>query len=341
MEHTVLPLALIVCLALFFDFSNGFNDAANQVATVIASRSLSPEAGLTIAAVADFAGAYFLGTNVARMVGSGIVDVSLMQSSVSGLTVLASALLGAIVWNFVAWYFGMPTSSSHALIGGLIGAFLVGWGPAPIQWKNVMTIVVVMLAAPCVGFLFTYVITKGIYFSGEALTPKANPFFRSLQVFSLIAQALAHGTNDAQKTMGVITFALVIAGVYRPLPGAPWIIPGWVILACSLTIAFGIACGGWRIIKTLGTGLYRVRPIHSFAAQTSSASIMYLASIFGYPISTTQVISSSVMGAGAAFRPKAVRWELARGMVLAWLVTIPSSALVAAVAFKLIRLFLA
>lgn len=335
MEQPYLIAIFVVALALLFSLSNGFHDSASQVATVISSRALSPEVALSLAAIADFIGAYFLGTSVAKTIGKGIVDPELMKSSGLGIFVLSSALTGAISWNIITWYFGIPSSSSHALIGGLVGAFVAGWGTQPVQWNNVRNIVIVMLVSPLVGLIITYFFTKLTFFFSQWSTPKANNMFKSLQTVSLIAQSLAHGTNDAQKTMGVITFALIIMNLYHPPAEGELLIPRWVVLSCSAAMAFGIALGGWRIIKKLGAGLYRVRPIHGFASQTASAAIMYLTSLYGFPISTTQVISSSVMGAGAAFRPKSVRWAVAGDMVVAWLITIPASGLIAAGIFKI------
>ena len=337
MEYSLFVVVLAVALAIFFDFSNGFHDSANQVATVISSRALSPEVALIIAAVADFCGAYFLGTNVAKTIGKGIVDPEIIKTSSFGIYVLISAICGAIGWNVITWYFGIPSSSSHALIGGLVGAFVAGWGTGPVQWVNVRNIVLVMLVSPLVGFFCTFLFTKTTFFFSQWASPKANTLFKNLQVLSLILQSLAHGTNDAQKTMGVITFALIITNRYQPPPGEVLPIPHWVVFACSAAMALGIATGGWRIIKKLGSGLYRVRPIHSFASQSTSAAIMYATSLFGFPISTTQVISSSIMGAGSAFRPKSVRWAVAGDMVVAWLITIPASGLIAGGTFLLIK----
>jgi len=322
---------LIVALALFFDFTNGFHDSANQVATVITSRALSPETALILAASANFIGAYFFGTAVAETIGKGIVDPSKIIG-MSGSVVIISALAGAIIWNFATWHFGIPSSSSHALIGGLIGAFLCGWGTQPIAWSKVGHIILIMIISPIVGLAVTYVFTKLTLSFSRWTTPSANRVFQKLQIVTLITQALAHGTNDAQKTMGVVTFALVMLGLYKP-SGDVLSVPNWVIISCALAIAIGTSTGGWKIIKTLGAGLYRIRPIHGFASQTASTLIIFITAVFGFPISTTQVISSSVMGAGAAFRPKMVRWAVAQDMIFTWLITIPASGLISGILY--------
>lgn len=337
MDMTLLIGAIITILALSFDFTNGFHDSANQVATVITSRAMSPGAALISAALANFIGAYFLGTAVAETIGKGIVNPTLLQGGHIGAIVIIAALTGAISWNLITWYFGIPSSSSHALIGGLIGAFLFGWGPKPINWHKVWQIILIMIMSPFVGLIVTYIFTRLTLIFSQWATPKANIVFKKLQIGTLITQALAHGTNDAQKTMGVITFTLIILGLYHIPEGQSMSVPHWVIISCSSAMALGTLTGGWKIIKTLGAGLYRIRPIHSFASQTASTLIIYLTAIFGYPISTTQVISSSVMGAGAAFRPKMVRWEVAQDMVFAWLITIPVSGLIAGITFFILN----
>ncbi len=336
MEPIILIAIAIVAVALIFDFTNGFHDAANQVATVIVSGALQPMTALVLAAIADFSGAYFLGTAVAQTIGSGIVDPRLLHEGSHGILVVIAALTGAIVWNLITWYFGMPSSSSHALIGGLLGAFLFGWGPDPIHWQKVLWIVVIMIVSPLVGFIVTYIFTSLTLVFSQWSSPKINYIFRKLQIVSLITQGLAHGTNDAQKTMGVVTFSLILLGLYAP-SGEVLVIPSWVIIICSAAIALGTLSGGQRIIKKLGAGLLKVRPIHGFASQVASTIIIYTTAIFGFPISTTQVISSSVMGAGAAFYPKRVRWEVAENMALVWLVTIPMSAIVAGLCFLLLN----
>jgi len=333
MELAILSAIIVVVLALFFDFTNGFHDSANQVATVIASRALPPAAALIIAAMADFIGAYFFGTAVAETLGKGIIDPRMLNVGHLGILVVMSAICGAILWNLITWYFGIPSSSSHALIGGLVGAFLIGWGFAPIHWLKVLEIVLIMIVSPLVGFSVAYFFARIAWLFSQQFTPKVNNFFKKAQLFSLIAQGISHGTNDAQKTMGVITFSLVILGLYNPGQGSSMSIPSWVVILCSLSLALGTITGGWRIIKKLGAGLYRVRPIHSFVSQISSFAIIYITAIFGFPVSTTQVISSSVMGAGAATRAKMVRWQVAKDMAVAWLITMPLSALLAGTFF--------
>jgi PiT family inorganic phosphate transporter len=332
MDPVILVAILVVVIALFFSFTNGFNDSASQVATIIFSRTLQPEIALLIAGVANFIGAYFLGTAVAQTIGSGIIDPRLMNVGNSGILVVIAALSSAILWNLITWYFGIPSSSSHALIGGLVGAFLFSWGAGPINWSKVEMIVLVMVASPIVSFIVTYLFTQITLVFSQWFSPKINNVFQKLQIVSLVTQALSHGTNDAQKTMGVIVFSLIVLGIYTPSEGN-LVIPTWVIVSCALVMFVGTMVGGKKIIKKLGSGLYKVRPIHGFASQTASTAVLYLASVFGFPVSTTQVISSAVMGAGAAFRPKMIRWKIAQDIVLVWFVTIPVTGLVAGLLF--------
>ncbi len=335
-EFTVVIFAVV--LALLFDFTNGFHDAANQVATAIKTDAIKPLRALLIAATFDFVGAFFLGSKVAETLGKGIVDPHLMTKGASSTLVIIAALLGAIIWNLWTWKTGTPSSSSHALIGGLLGAFVVGWGFAPIHWTKVLSVFVVLVASPLVGFVVASTLTRFVIFVSSIVSfpTRTNAFLRKAQYVTLISQALSHGTNDAQKTMGVIVFVLTISGMYAQAPGRAFI-PIWVMLACSTAIAIGALCGGWRIIRTLGWGIYDIKPVHSFTSQFSSAMIIYLSSLLGYPISTTQVISSSVMGAGAAENPRRVHWEVTRDMAFAWLVTIPASAAASATFLLLFR----
>ena len=326
-----------VGLALFFAFTNGINDSANQVATVISSRALPPEAALTLAAIGNFIGASYLGTHVARTIAQGIVHPVWTTGAIYGLLVLMSAVLAAVSWNIFSWFYGFPSSSWHAMVGGLLGAFVAAWGFESIRWSTVRTIVIVMLLSPILGFLITYFFTKFTFFLSQWASPKANEVFKKLQVLSLLAQSIAHGTSDAQKTMGILVLGLTVLGRPAASIGGDDFIPRWVLFSSAAAISLGTLIGGWRIIKTLGAGFYRVRPIHGFGSQTAASAIIYSCAFLGFPVSTTEVISSSVMGAGAAYRPKAVRWELAGEMVIAWLITIPASALVAALACKLIQ----
>ena len=329
-------IVIVVALALTFAFTNGFHDSANILATVITSRALPPELALLLAAIAEFIGAYFLRTAVAQTIGKGIVDPTMMSTGKIGAIIIIAALTGAIIWNLFTWYFGIPSSSSHALIGGLIGAFFFGWGPQPIHWLKVGQIIGIMFISPIIGFLITYFFTRLTLVFSQWASPRANVVFKRLQIISSLTQALSHGTNDAQKTMGVITFALIILGFYSS-PGPSLTVPHWVIVSCALAIALGMGLGAWRIIKTLGAKLYKIRPIHGFVSQTASTLIIYFTAVFGFPISTTQVISSSVMGTGAAFRPKMVRWQVAEDMLVAWLITIPASGLISGVVFFVLK----
>lgn len=334
----IVVVVIAVFLALLFNFTNGFHDVANQVATAIKTDAIKPLRALVIAATFDFVGAVFLGSKVAETFGKGIVDPGLLTGGVSSVLVIVSALLGAILWNLWTWKTGTPSSSSHALIGGLLGAFVVGWGFAPVNWTKVLVIFVVLVASPLIGFLVASILTRLVIFVSSVGTFPTwiNKVFRRGQYVTLISQALSHGTNDAQKSMGVIVFVLAISGMYAPSAGGAYI-PMWVTLSCSIALALGALGGGWRIIRTLGWGIYDIKPVHSFMSQFSSASIIYLSSLFGYPISTTQVISSSVMGAGAAENPRRVHWQVAKDMGFAWLVTIPASAIVSATFLLLFR----
>ena len=330
METAIIVAVVTVLIALVFDFLNGFHDSANVVATAVVSGAIGLESALILAAVSEFIGAYFLGTAVAETIGKGIVDPSLLEVGNYGAVVIASALVGAIFWNIITWYFGIPSSSSHALIGGLIGAFIWVWGIGVINWGKVIQIFLIMIISPIIGFVITYNFMRFSLFLAQWMTPDINKLLRKMQVVTLVTQAMAHGTNDGQKTMGVITFALIILGLYRIPAGESMKIPQWVIVTCSLAVAAGMGFGGRRIIRTLGRGFYKIRPIHGFASQTASTFIIYATSLLGFPISTTQVISSSILGAGAAFRPKMIRWGNVQNIVWAWFITIPASAFVSA-----------
>jgi PiT family inorganic phosphate transporter len=314
-------LWVVVVVALGFDFTNGFHDTANAVATSVSTRAMSPRVAVLVAAVANLAGA-FVTTAVAKTVGKGIIDTGLATEK----TVLA-ALLGAIAWNLLTWWLGLPSSSSHALIGGLVGAALVQSGSKGVEWHGIAhKVAIPALASPLLGFLGAFVVLLLIYWSFAWLTPGiANRGFRLGQLASGTWVAFTHGANDAQKTMGVIALALFEAHKIDH-----FYIPGWVIVAAGLAIGAGTYVGGWRIMRTLGQRIFSMEPASGFAAQLSGGTVIYLATQFGYPVSTTHVVSGSVMGAGATKRLSAVRWGVAGNIVFAWVLTIPAAGLVAA-----------
>jgi PiT family inorganic phosphate transporter len=324
----------VVLLALFFDFSNGFHDAANVVATIITTRALSPKRALVIAAVCEFIGPFLFGTAVAQTIGKNIIDVSAFDPTALhiSLALIIAALMGAIMWNLITWFLGFPSSSSHALIGGMVGAVLVAYGSDKILWGGVLYVVSSLVISPLLGLIFGMLFLKITFRIFRNATPKVNYFFNRMQIPSSIALALSHGANDAQKSMGLITLSLVILG-FSPT----FHIPIWVIASCAGAIALGTASGGWRIIKTMGSKIYRLRSVHAFCAQTSSATVILGAALLGGPVSTTHVVSSSIMGVGAGQRMSAVRWGVAKNIMLAWLITIPASAVMAGLSFFLIR----
>jgi inorganic phosphate transporter, PiT family len=317
-------LVVVVVVALGFDFTNGFHDTANAVATSVSTRALSPRMAVLVAAVANLAGA-FVTTAVAKTVGKGIIDTGLANEK----TVLA-ALVGAIAWNLVTWWRGLPSSSSHALIGGLVGAALVQSGTDGVQWHGLVhNVAFPALAAPAIAFASAFLLLLAIYWLLVRITPGvANRTFRLGQLASGTWVAFTHGANDAQKTMGVIALALFESGRIDH-----FYIPGWVIVAAGLAIGAGTYVGGWRIMRTLGQRVFSMEPASGFAAQTTAGVTIYFATHLGYPLSTTHVISGAVMGAGATRRLSAVRWGVAGTIVFAWLLTIPAAALVAAACY--------
>jgi PiT family inorganic phosphate transporter len=323
-------LIAIIAVALVFDFTNGFHDSANAIATSISTRALSPRVALLMAAVLNMVGA-FVSQNVAKTVGKGIVSLP-----ADSQTVVLAALIGAICWNLVTWYLGLPSSSSHALIGGLVGATLAAVGMSGVEWSGIWhKVVLPMISSPLIGLLVAFLIMNLLLLLVFRWSPRpVNRTFRSLQPVSAGAVALAHGMNDAQKTMGVIWLALITSGHLSK--DAP--IPTWVILVAALSISMGTYFGGWRIIRTLGTKIIHLDPIHGFAAETSAAAVIWTASVLGYPISTTQTITASIMGSGATGGLSAVKWGVAGNIVWAWVLTIPAAAGVAAGAYYLIHL---
>jgi len=317
-------LVVVIITALAFDFTNGFHDTANAVATSVSTRALSPRLAVLIASVANLAGA-FVTTAVAKTVGQGIVDSNLITTE----TILA-ALLGAIAWNLLTWWFGLPSSSSHALIGGLVGAALAQSGSEGVLWHGLAHDVVIPgILAPIIAFAAAFALMVAVYWVFRRITRGlANRGFRLGQLVSGTFMAFTHGANDAQKTMGVIALALFANGNLEEFE-----IPNWVKVAAGLAIALGTYVGGWRIMRTLGQRIYRMEPENGFVAQSTAGTTIYLATHFGYPLSTTQVISGAVVGAGSTQRLSAVRWGVAGNIVVAWILTIPASAIVAAILY--------
>jgi PiT family inorganic phosphate transporter len=318
------PLIIaIIVLALIFDFLNGVHDSSNVVATMISSRALPPRTALGMTAVAEFVGPFIFGVAVAETIGNEVV-----KSEAISLPVILAALASAILWNLLTWYLGFPSSSSHALIGGLIGAVVIGAGWQAIIPSGLLKILLTLFLSPIIGFIFGFIVLRVLFLICWNASPRVSKTFNRGQIFTSLSLALSHGTNDAQKTMGVITLALVTGGYLSSFE-----VPDWVILACATMIAAGTALGGWRLIKTLGGKFYRIRPIDGFASQLASSVVILSASLIGGPVSTTQVVSSSIMGAGAAERKNKVRWGVAQEIGMAWILTIPATALVSAGVF--------
>jgi PiT family inorganic phosphate transporter len=324
MTTTMLTL-VVIALALVFDFLNGIHDSSNVVATMISSRALPPRVALGMTATAEFLGPFIFGVAVAETIG-GVVD----SNSIS-LQVLIAALVSAILWNLFTWYMGFPSSSSHALVGGMIGAVLIAAGWQAINMDELRKILIALFTSPFIGFIFGYLILRLIFLLCWNASPRINGFFRRGQIFTGLALAFSHGANDAQKTMGIITLALVIGGFLDSFA-----VPQWVILMCATMIALGTLLGGWRLIRTLGGKFFKIRPVDGFSSQLASATVILAASLVGGPVSTTQVVSSSIMGVGAAERVNKVRWGVAQEIATAWLFTIPMTALMAAALYWII-----
>ena len=325
---------LIIAVALAFDFLNGFHDAANSIATIVATRVLTPFQAVCWAAFFNFVSAFLFGTGVASTVGKGFVDLDMVTPYV-----IMAGLFGAIVWDIITWWWGLPTSSSHALIGGYAGAalahaaFRLGLSQSHLalirgQWPTTIAFIVV---APVIGLVLAYILMIAVYWIFQRSTPsKMDTYFRKLQLLSAGLYSFAHGTNDAQKTMGIITGVLVTSGF---LPKGPFHVPVWVILAAHAAIALGTLSGGWRIVHTMGGRLTRLKPRSGFCAETGAACAVLLSTHLGVPVSTTHAIAGAIAGVGSIQRMKAVRWGIATNIVWAWVLTIPASAAIAALSF--------
>ncbi len=316
-----------VATALVFDFFNGFNDSANSVATIISSRAMAPRRAMLLSALAHLSGPFLFGVAVATTIGHEV-----LQPGAATVGVAWAALLGAIGWDIFAWFFGIPSSSSHALVGGLLGAGVASHGWEAVRLEGITKVILTLLTSPIIGFIGGYIVIKLIFFLTQWATPGVNNFFKKSQLFTTTALALSHGANDAQKTMGLITMALYASGAIPTFQ-----VPLWVVTACALSIALGTAIGGWRIIRTLGGKFYKIRPVHAFTSQLASASIILGAALFGGPVSTSHIVSSTILGAGAGERMNQVRWGVMKHIIIAWVLTIPASGVVAGLLYLLIQ----
>jgi len=329
MPESFILLIIVIILALVFDFINGFHDTANAIATSVSTRVLSPKVAVSMAAFLNMVGA-LSGTAVAKTVGAGLVEAI----SITQITII-SALSAAIIWDLLTWYFGLPTSSSHAILSGVVGAAIATSGFKVVIMKGVYKILIGLVLSPLIGFILSILLMSFLMWLFRKSTPiLVSNLFGRLQVLSAAYMAFSHGSNDAQKTMGIITMALVS---YYQLKD--FHVPLWVIVMCATAMAFGTAAGGWRIIKTLGIKLVQLRPIHGFAAETAAATVIEVASRIGLPLSTTHVISSTIMGVGASKRFSAVRWGIGKNIVLAWIFTLPSCLIISWIICKILHLF--
>ena len=328
MHDTFFLLLCVIVLAVIFDFINGFHDTANAIATSVSTRVLSPKVAVSMAAVLNMVGA-LTGTAVAKTVGAGLVEAS----CITQITII-SALIAAIVWDILTWYLGLPTSSSHAILSGVVGAAIATAGTNVIIQKGVYKVLMGLIFSPLIGFILGFFLMLLLMWLFSRSTPSlVSNLFGRLQIISAAYMAFSHGSNDAQKTMGIITMALVS---YYNLP--EFHVPMWVIILCATAMAFGTTVGGWRIIKTLGIRLVHLKPINGFAAETSAATVIEIASRIGLPLSTTHVISSTIMGVGASKRLSAVKWLVGGNIILAWIITLPACSLLAWLICKVLNL---
>ncbi|MFE4713211.1 MULTISPECIES: inorganic phosphate transporter [Bacillales] len=327
MDTSLLVLGIVVFLALAFDFINGFHDTANAIATSVSTRALPPRTAIILAATMNFVGALMF-TGVAKKIGGSITDPTMLDN---GIQVVIATLVAAIIWNLVTWWFGIPSSSSHALIGALAGAVYVGAGSDHIKWSGFIEIVEGLIFSPLIAFVIGYIvmiILKWIFAKRSPHT--VNKGFRTMQIITAALQSFTHGTNDAQKAMGIITFALVTSGHLDSME-----VPLWVKIAAATAMALGTSVGGWKIIKTMGSKIFKIEPINGFAADISAASVIFSATLLHLPVSTTHAITSAILGVGSAKRFSAVKWGVAGRIVVTWFITIPISAVLAGLIFKI------
>ncbi|MDP2795093.1 MAG: inorganic phosphate transporter [Sulfurisoma sp.] len=340
MDLVFILAVAVVLVVLVFDYTNGFHDAANIVASVIASRAMTPVQAILVVAVFEFLGPLLGGTAVANTIGKFIVLDDVPR--VSALTIILCGLVGAIAWNLITWWRGIPSSSSHALVGGLAGAVVVSVGADHVVWgfgelahghvTGVMKVLAALILSPLIGFWAGYGVHRVMMFLLRGARPIMNRNLRNAQFLTAAGLAFSHGANDAQKSMGILTLVLVLGGFTDKFE-----VPLWVMLACAIAMTFGILSGGWRIVRTLGFAIYKVRPLHALDSQLTSAAVIFAASALGAPVSTTHVVATSIMGIGASERPKAVRWIKAREIATTWVITIPGAATVSIAFYFLLR----
>ncbi|MBY0466403.1 MAG: inorganic phosphate transporter [Burkholderiales bacterium] len=343
MDALFLLAAATVFVVLLFDYTNGFHDAANIIATVIASRAMTPAQAVVIVGVFEFLGPLLGGTAVANTIGKFVMLDGVLPTL--SLAVLLCGLIGAIVWNLLTWWAGIPSSSSHALVGGLAGAVMVAVGADHVAWgfqalaqghlTGIVKVLAALVLSPLVGFWAGFLVHRLLSVALRAASPAVNERLRYAQFFTAAGLAFSHGANDAQKSMGILTLVLLLGGFIPTFE-----VPFWVMLACASAITLGVLSGGWRIVRTLGFAIYRVRPVHALGSQLTSTIVIMGASAVGAPVSTTHVVATSIMGIGASERPRAVRWSKARDIATTWVITIPGAALVSIQAYALVNLFL-
>lgn len=329
MPEGLLLVIPVIVFALFFDFLNGFHDSANSIATIVSTRVLSPRYAVMWAAFFNFIAFLFFGLHVANTIGKGIIDIAIVDK-----TVILGTLVGACGWNIITWYFGLPTSSSHALIGGMIGAAMVKAGTSALVWSGIIKTVTFIFVSPILGFFLGLSFGVAIYWIFSRSAPlKVDHIFRKGQLLSAALYSLGHGGNDAQKTMGIIASLLFSAGFLGP----KFHIPLWIVLICHAAIALGTMFGGWRIVKTMGQKVAKLKPVDGFCAESGAATTLFVSTFFGIPVSTTHTITGAIMGVGSLRRLSAVRWGVAGQIVWAWVLTIPCSAAISASAYYLIH----
>jgi PiT family inorganic phosphate transporter len=341
MDTTLFVLAITtIIIVLIFEYTNGFHDAANIIATVIASRAMTPVQAVLLVAFFEFLGPLLGGTAVANTIGKFITLDDLDRTL--ALTIVLCGLVGAIAWNLATWWFGIPSSSSHALVGGLAGVVVVAAGGDHVAWgfgdllhghlNGVAKVIVALILSPIIGFWVGFILHRVMLGLLRGARPSINRDLRHLQFVTSAGLAFSHGANDAQKSMGILTLVLVLGGFIPTFE-----VPFWVMLVCSCAIVLGILSGGWQIVRTLGFSIYKIRPLHALDSQMTAAAVIFSSSVFGAPVSTTHVVASSIMGIGASERPKAVRWNKAFSIVTTWVITIPGAALMSICCYLLVR----